>query len=227
MKSTSTSGCEETGNETRRECVDCTATTSTRWYKRQMGKYQCHRCYCRQQHSAKKLERNSARRVKYQKDPTAVLAKCAERRLINPGQRAQYYQQHRAQELAKQKEYRRQNRQYHLQRLAAYRAENKLYFAQYRAQHRGKDSIRTYLRKLSVAQATPKWVDLKAMIEFYDNRPDGHQVDHIHPIKHPLVCGLNVPWNLQYLPISENASKCNQFDGTYNNEGWRERTRSV
>lgn len=46
-------------------------------------------------------------------------------------------------------------------------------------------------------------------------------LDHIIPIKHDLVCGLNVPWNMQHLPWSDNSVKSNKFDGTNENESWK------
>ena len=52
------------------------------------------------------------------------------------------------------------------------------------------------------------------MREIFANRPPGHHVDHIVPIRgiHPVtkehvVCGLNVPWNLQYLDGETNMRK--------------------
>lgn len=51
---------------------------------------------------------------------------------------------------------------------------------------------------------TPPDVDVKVLQQFYMNCPDGHEVDHIHPISKG---GLHSPENLQYLPINENRKK--------------------
>ena len=40
-----------------------------------------------------------------------------------------------------------------------------------------------------------------------------HHVDHIIPIRHPLVCGLHVSWNLQIIPKKDNMEKTNKFEG--------------
>ena len=75
-----------------------------------------------------------------------------------------------------------------------------------------KDVVRAIMRNKRMRQATPKWVKTKDLLRIYKNRPEGYHVDHIVPIKHPLVCGLHVPANLQYLPSVENIRKYNKFE---------------
>lgn len=89
-------------------------------------------------------------------------------------------------------------------------------------------------RKRQVRAHTPKWLnsDQKAAIKAtYDQARDcevitgeAYHVDHIVPLKHSLICGLHVPWNLQVLPGDLNDSKGNSFDGGWDNHGMSTRT---
>jgi hypothetical protein len=70
-------------------------------------------------------------------------------------------------------------------------------------------------RRANQLLATPKWLTKKQkeeMKQFYINCPPGYHVDHIIPLISKVVCGLHVPWNLQYLTASENIAKSNKID---------------
>ena len=73
-------------------------------------------------------------------------------------------------------------------------------------------------RMHALALAMPKWVDLGALNDIYEEAArlrrcgkDVH-VDHRIPLQHPEVCGLHVPWNLAIIWAEENIRKGNTFD---------------
>ena len=73
-------------------------------------------------------------------------------------------------------------------------------------------------RQKKIKQATPNWVDKNILAEIYIKAQEltvatniKHEVDHIIPISHPLVCGLHVPENLQILTKKDNRNKTNKF----------------
>jgi hypothetical protein len=88
-------------------------------------------------------------------------------------------------------------------------AESKRYYDKY--PWKGVAKIAAYNARKK--QACPSWTDLDVIEKIYAGCPDGHDVDHIVPLKGEVVCGLHVPWNLQYLPLGENRRKKNKFEG--------------
>lgn len=76
-------------------------------------------------------------------------------------------------------------------------------------------------RKSKLGNATPKWLTsnhLTQMAEWYKIAKELQwlsnerlEVDHIIPLNSEIVCGLNVPWNLQILTRSENRKKHNKL----------------
>lgn len=87
-----------------------------------------------------------------------------------------------------------------------------LYIKKYRSTEKGRKTRLKITREKRawVKIATPPWVNKKELRDFYKKCPKGLTVDHIIPYKGENVCGLNVPWNLQYLTPLENSLKSNK-----------------
>ena len=66
-------------------------------------------------------------------------------------------------------------------------------------------------RRAIKLRAIPKFANLNKIKEIYKNCPKGYHVDHIIPLNNPIVCGLHVEWNLQYLSAKDNCSKGNKL----------------
>jgi hypothetical protein len=78
----------------------------------------------------------------------------------------------------------------------------------------GTQAYKTFLaqkRECAKKLRTPKWADLRAILDIYVNVPLGHVVDHIYPLQGKLVSGLHIASNLQYLTQRENNQKYNLF----------------
>lgn len=116
------------------------------------------------------------------------------------------YLRNREARLAREKERRLANPELFKEKSRKYRA---------RYPHRAAANVRRYqVRKL---HATPKWANKFFIDEIYDlavlrTKYLGikHEVDHIVPLRSPLVCGLHVEHNLQVIPRSVNIEKGNR-----------------
>jgi len=82
--------------------------------------------------------------------------------------------------------------------------------------------LRRHVRRRYVQQivvATPPWCrrsDFAGLRAERDRltRETGvpHVLDHVVPLNHPRVCGLNVPWNLEVTTRRRNAAKSNRWE---------------
>ena len=134
----------------------------------------------------------------------------ADFREAHPDHNAKHYAQNREHNIARAKRWAETNKDRKRATRARWQAENP---ERFRAQW--------WRRSQKKRDATPTWVDYKAINAVYDEAlrltaETGipHEVDHIVPLNHPEICGLHVPWNLQVLTAIENQRKHNRFTPT-------------
>jgi len=68
------------------------------------------------------------------------------------------------------------------------------------------------------SRAKPAWVSWASVNAYWDESKRmtaatgvQHSVDHIVPLRHPMVCGLHAPWNLEVKPLADNIRKSNAW----------------
>ena len=100
-----------------------------------------------------------------------------------------------------------------------WRTNNASKIKQYRKDNRGLYAYHVAKRRKRVKQATPAWVNMEEIKQFYmlaaklsNETGIPHEVDHIIPLVHELVCGLHCPENLRVIPKVDNIKKSNKFE---------------
>ena len=116
-------------------------------------------------------------------------------------ERSEYYKEYYQRNRLKKLEYAKKQRELLGPRVLAENQRN--YYLKNHHMMAYKKALRRSRKKL----ATPIWADLNKINEVYANCPEDMTVDHIIPITSPIVCGLHVSWNMQYLTRSANSKK--------------------
>ena len=88
---------------------------------------------------------------------------------------------------------------------------NSLRMKKHYLENKGYYKNKTNKRRAIKLRAIPKFANLEKIKQIYKNCPKGYHVDHIIPLNNPIVCGLHVEWNLQYLSAKDNCSKGNKL----------------
>ena len=77
---------------------------------------------------------------------------------------------------------------------------------------RAKEALNSSVRRVQKKLATPSWANKSKMLELHKEAgKKGFHVDHIVPLRHPLVCGLHCEDNLRVISPHENHTKSNKL----------------
>jgi len=102
--------------------------------------------------------------------------------------------------------------EYYYRDLETSREKARLRMTRWYANNPEKAIFAARVRRDKVAQQMPDWADRKAINEIYRKAKElGLTVDHVIPLRNPLVSGLHVESNLSLVSRSENCSKSNSF----------------
>lgn len=88
---------------------------------------------------------------------------------------------------------------------------SRAYVQKWRKNNLAYDAMRQRERNAVKRNAVPLWIDRDLVKDMYEEgRYFQMDIDHIVPLRHPLVCGLHWEGNLQLLSQKENRAKGNR-----------------
>lgn len=137
--------------------------------------------------------------------------------------RKSHYEENKDVILAQQREYYSENKDVIIKKNNVYYWNNRetclVRQSVYTSKNRARCNVHSSARRAVERRATPVWADIDIMERIYSlSREQSaltgvlHHVDHIVPLKHPLVCGLHTQENLRVITSTKNLSKSNKFD---------------
>ena len=126
-----------------------------------------------------------------------------------------YFKQYRKDNSEKNKKFQALYREQHKEERASYARE---YYKKYYPANKHKYIQYVANRRAAKLKATPKWYEMIRVQKLYEQCANittktgiEHNVDHIIPLQHPLVCGLHCSDNLQIITKMENLEKGNKL----------------